>query len=141
MSTTKWSATACAPPLSAYQRAVKQKRRVRRAEGEGAVGSKPARPVMNEATAERRTGLRCLRFFVGESVKTAKSQTFLNSLRRLEPPRQRAARRSSQITQKTINNQPSRMQAAKATCSRLESLRDIRHFSYIADYSIDNVLP
>ena len=32
---------------------------------------------MNEATAERRTGLRCLRFFVGESVKTAKPKPFL----------------------------------------------------------------
>ena len=32
----------------------------------------------------------------------AKSHTFLDPLRRLEPPRQRAARRSSQITQKHI---------------------------------------
>ena len=101
-------------PFSAYQRAVKQKRRVRRAEGEGAVGSKPARPVMNEATAERRTGLRCLRFFVGESVKTAKSQTFLNSPRRLGAPRQRVLRRGSRLRPKHIHRPPSCTQVSSS---------------------------
>ena len=128
MSKTKGLAKRLCPPYPTVcicSEGVKQKRRTRRAEGEGAVGrretrrgsslehdqraceSKPARPVMNEATAERRTGLRCLRFFVGESVKTAKSQTFLNSPRRLGAPRQRVLRRGSRLRPKHIQTRRS----------------------------------
>ena len=81
---------------------------------------------MNEATAERRTGLRCLRFFVGESVKTAKSQTFLNSPRRLGLPRQRAVRRGSQAHTNTRNtfNSPPGAQRCRCALSRREVLAD-----------------
>ena len=82
MSTTEWRATACAPPLSAYQRAVKQKRRVRRARvpkglklgarleencDEGAHGSRHMKPAS--------VGEICSAIFCSRNGSAPKSQT------------------------------------------------------------------
>ena len=57
-------------PFSAYQRAVKQKRRVRRAEGEGAVGSRHMKPA---SVGEICSAVFCRRVGQNNRTQTPKS--------------------------------------------------------------------
>ena len=79
----------------------KAKERTEGARPEGAqAGSKARRDLRQQNTEASDSERRWTAVFCSRNGSALKSQTFLNSLRRLEPPRQRAARRSSRITQK-----------------------------------------